>query len=169
MAELIPLEEINKLVSKGKSLWKQRQRKIIYTNEISRAENALFVDDNQLAELVMKKVQAENEIEEYVENKLKNHREEQGLNTGDLLEELAALEHEQWMVWSKGVAKNISELVDLCEEKCCWNGTKYPAITEAKERLERWESLWIPYEELSEEMKESDRVYAERVLKCRGV
>ena len=40
---------------------------------------------------------------------------------------------------------------------------------QAKERLERWESLWIPYEELSEEMKESDRVYAERVLKCRGV
>jgi len=60
----------------------------------------------------------------------------------DLLEMLAEIEHEQWMQWSKSVAPEVS-----------------------KERQERWKKLWIPYADLSEEMKEEDRKYARKVLK----
>jgi len=61
-----------------------------------------------------------------------------------LLEALASLEHEQWMKWSKEVA------------------TKEPI---SAERLKRWSQYWIPYEQLSEEVKEYDREWARKVLK----
>jgi len=62
----------------------------------------------------------------------------------ELIEKLTALEHEQWAEWAKSILKseNIS-----------------------KEREERWGSLFVPYEELSEDMKEMDRKYARKVLK----
>ncbi len=59
-----------------------------------------------------------------------------------VLEELAEIEHDQWIEWSKSVADEVSE-----------------------ERRERWKKLWIPYDELSEEEKEKDREYARKVLK----
>ena len=58
------------------------------------------------------------------------------------LEKLAEIEHQQWMEWSKSVAPEVS-----------------------KERRKRWEKLWVPYSELSEEMKEEDRKYARKALK----
>lgn len=58
-----------------------------------------------------------------------------------LLEELAEIEHEQWMGWSKSVASEVSE-----------------------ERQKRWKKLWVPYDKLSEEMKEEDRIFARKVL-----
>lgn len=61
----------------------------------------------------------------------------------DTIERLAALEHEQWVKWSKDIAS---------KEKL------------SPERLERWKALWIPYNELSEEMREHDRKWARRVL-----
>ena len=66
---------------------------------------------------------------------------------GDLLEMLAALEHAQWVKWS----------MELADKEF---------IT--KERRERWESLWVPYEQLSEEMKEFDREWARKVLEVVG-
>jgi len=61
-----------------------------------------------------------------------------------LLEKLAALEHEQWIAWSKSIAR---------EEQI------------SPERYGRWFELWIPYEDLTEEQKERDRVWARKVLK----
>lgn len=61
----------------------------------------------------------------------------------NLLETLAEIEHKQWIEWSKTVAKQ---------------------ETISKERLDRWESCWIPYKDLSEEMKEFDRVYARKII-----
>jgi len=61
----------------------------------------------------------------------------------ELLEKLASLSHEQWMGW----AKNIEQT----------------GLHEA--RRIRWHQLYVPYEELSEEMKECDRVEARKVLK----
>lgn len=61
----------------------------------------------------------------------------------ELLEKLAAIEHKQWMGW----AKNILETEDI-----------------SPERAERWKELFVPYEELSEEMKEKDRVEARKVI-----
>ncbi|WP_177209077.1 hypothetical protein [Natronobacterium haloterrestre] len=60
-----------------------------------------------------------------------------------LRERLAALEHRQWMEWSQHLAAE----EDLSDD-----------------RLKRWESLWIPYAELSEEMKDHDREWADKVL-----
>ncbi len=63
----------------------------------------------------------------------------------DLLERLAALEHEQWVLWSQAVAAEVSE-----------------------ERRRRWQALWVPYAELPEEVKEQDRVWARKVLDLLG-
>jgi len=60
-----------------------------------------------------------------------------------LIEKLAALEHDQWMEWAKDILK--TETIN-------------------KERVERWRKLFIPYEDLSEEMKELDREWAYKVL-----
>jgi len=62
-----------------------------------------------------------------------------------LIEELSALEHKQWWDW----AKNILETEDITEE-----------------REKRWKKdSFKPYEELSEEQKDMDREWAEKVLK----
>lgn len=60
------------------------------------------------------------------------------------VEVVAAFLHRQWWGWSDSIA----EEEDISEE-----------------RLERWrEECWMPYEELSEEMKEKDRERARRLL-----
>lgn len=60
-----------------------------------------------------------------------------------LLESLAALEHEQWIAWSKSITytENIS-----------------------KDRFDRWRRLWCPYSELTGVMKDQDRKWARKVL-----
>lgn len=60
------------------------------------------------------------------------------------LEQLASLEHDQWMEWTKALLKS------------------EPGIS--KERKERWEKLFVPYKNLSEDSKEQDRVYARKIL-----
>jgi hypothetical protein len=60
------------------------------------------------------------------------------------LEQLASLEHDQWMEWAKALLKS------------------EPGIS--KERKERWEKLFVPYSELTEESKEQDRIYARKIL-----
>ena len=62
-----------------------------------------------------------------------------------LLEAVAEFEHEQWMAW----AKNLLE--------------REPNISQ--ERKARWQKLFVPYAELSEEMKEADREWARGVGK----
>ena len=64
------------------------------------------------------------------------------------LEQLADLEHQQWMAWAKALLKS------------------EPGIS--KERKERWEKLFVPYSELSEDSKEQDRVYARKILEIIG-
>lgn len=62
----------------------------------------------------------------------------------ELREKLAELEHDQWVAWSRSLvaSENIST-----------------------ERVERWSKFWVPYKKLSEEQKETDRVWADRVMK----
>ena len=59
----------------------------------------------------------------------------------EIREGIAELEHTQWIIWSKAVASEVSP-----------------------ERRARWEKLWIPYSELTEEQKNQDRVWADLVL-----
>lgn len=64
------------------------------------------------------------------------------------LEQLASLEHDQWVEWAKSL---------LASE---------PGISAS--RRERWEKLFVPYKDLTEESKEQDRVYARKILKIIG-
>ena len=61
--------------------------------------------------------------------------------TEDLIETLARVEHEQWMHWSQTVAAEV------------------PAATR-----EKWRHSWVPYQDLTDELKEADRVWARKVL-----
>jgi hypothetical protein len=61
-----------------------------------------------------------------------------------IIEDLSALEHEQWTKWSKSLAKR----EDISDE-----------------RRASWESYWIPYGLLREETKEDNRRWARRALK----
>lgn len=63
------------------------------------------------------------------------------ISNKELLEELSEIEHDQWVEWSKAVGTEVSE-----------------------DRKKRWKKYWIPYEDLPEDVKEQDRVYARKVL-----
>jgi hypothetical protein len=65
------------------------------------------------------------------------------LTDEEIIESIAELEHDQWMLWADSIMKS---------EKISDN------------RFARWASLMIPYVELSEEMKEHDRVWARKAL-----
>ena len=69
------------------------------------------------------------------------------VNRDDAIERLAALEHQQWMAWASTVAE------------------KEPI---SDERRARWMSCMVPYSQLSEEMKEHDRVWARKALGLLG-
>lgn len=64
------------------------------------------------------------------------------IDPDDLLESLAALEHEQWAHWTRYMLDNLTP-----------------------ENVERWRrQIETPYADLSEEEKASDREWAMRVL-----
>ena len=67
-------------------------------------------------------------------------------------EELAALCHEQWAGWMAYLFSKCNEVGDGCMEIPAW-------------AVERWtRQLATPYENLSEEEKDSDRKEADRFL-----
>jgi hypothetical protein len=59
----------------------------------------------------------------------------------DLIEALAEIEHEQWIHWSRAVAG------------------KVPEATRAG-----WQRSWVDYHELTDDVKEADRLWARRVI-----
>jgi hypothetical protein len=59
----------------------------------------------------------------------------------DLVEALAALEHEQWMHWSRATAPKVLTGIQ-----------------------DKWRMSWVNYPELTEELKEADRVWARKVV-----
>jgi hypothetical protein len=62
-----------------------------------------------------------------------------------MLEELSELEHDQWMKWAKDLMKK-------------------EQLT--KERTDRWEKeCFMPYADLTEEMKDFDREWARKAIK----
>jgi hypothetical protein len=64
-----------------------------------------------------------------------------------LREQLAELEHRQWMEWSQHLAA---------------------AEGLSADRLARWRARWVPYAQLPEAIKDQDRVYADRILALLG-
>ena len=61
----------------------------------------------------------------------------------EVLEKLAAAEHDQWIHWSK----------NICHEEAISPG-----------RIDRWAQYWVPYENLSDDVKEYDREWARVAL-----
>ena len=59
----------------------------------------------------------------------------------ELVEALAEIEHVQWLHWSQSVAPHV------------------PVVTR-----EKWQRSWVDYAELTEELKEADRVWARKVV-----
>jgi len=69
-----------------------------------------------------------------------------------LVELLADLEHQQWEFWSKAIASHLTTSGNIEEA--------------LQKKVERWKTLWVPYTQLSEKEKDSDRVWAEKVLQA---
>ena len=67
-----------------------------------------------------------------------------------LLEELAKLEHDQWIDDSKDVASRIG------------NASSLELLLSDTEK--KWSTKWIDYSLLSESDKDKDRIWAKRVL-----
>ncbi len=83
--------------------------------------------------------------------------------TNELLEELSNLEHEQWCDWSKSVAGDMQKLIDLIDlDKLDKKDLEF--VESQKQRLNRWESYWVDYEDLSDDVKQQDRDYAEKAI-----
>lgn len=61
----------------------------------------------------------------------------------ELREKLASIDHDQWMYW----AKNMMLSGEISEE-----------------RKARWLKFMVPYSELDEDVKEDDRVWADKVI-----
>lgn len=79
----------------------------------------------------------------------------------ELIEELSALEHEQWMAWTKSVARKLEHLKDkvLVEDMDVTS-----AVVIIQEILDRWKKNWKFYSELSNDEKEKDREYARKIM-----
>jgi hypothetical protein len=80
-----------------------------------------------------------------LEYKLNEQEKEFIKKIEDSREVLADLEHQQWESWSKYVAN------DLCK-------INHLAV------IDRWRSNWKPYSELNEKTKDSDRIWADKII-----
>lgn len=69
------------------------------------------------------------------------------MNSSELiLEKVSSEIHIMWMTWAKEVLKKEKSI--------------------SKERINRWEKeCFLPYQELSEKMKELDRKFARKIIK----
>ena len=78
----------------------------------------------------------------------------------ELIEELADLEHDQWIYWSKVLAVTMEAALDNLS-----NGHTDEAAKILFKKIEGWKTNWKPYSELPNNVKEYDRVWARKVIK----
>lgn len=86
-------------------------------------------------------------------------------------ESLADIEHQQWRYWSMNLSLDLMNIRRelMYEENVGVNN----AVIRINAMLEKWLKNWKPYNELTEEEKEKDREWADKVLdsisiKCLG-
>ncbi len=70
----------------------------------------------------------------------------------EIIEKLAELEHEQWMKWSQS----------LCQKVLTHD--VYSTGREMFLKHQSWLNCWKSYDELTEEQKEQDRIWARKVF-----
>ena len=68
----------------------------------------------------------------------------------ELIEKLSALEHDQWVQYSKSVYKQIRQ-----------SASREDLL---KKAADKWLPKWEPYDLLSESEKDKDRIWANKVL-----
>ncbi len=78
----------------------------------------------------------------------------------DVIEKLAEAEHEQWMGWAKSVSADIEALINIANERVDLDSNQMKIVDKVSKRLENWSNLMCDYDDLSEDEKEKDRVYA---------
>jgi hypothetical protein len=78
--------------------------------------------------------------------------------TSEQIEAIAELEHEQWLVWTRSVDKELKRIAYLINQR---------KVIEAEEVLydlrNKWYKNWRPYKELDEKTKDLDRFWAKKV------
>jgi hypothetical protein len=97
---------------------------------------------------------SEEERQKGIEEGLSRHLAERKIQIekrAKLLEKLAELEHEQWIVLAKYIIEKFST----------FHAHDWVSV---QNEFKRWQSLFIPYSELTEEQKNSDREFAVKVL-----
>ena len=83
-----------------------------------------------------------------------------------IIEKLACLEHIQWEEWAKSVGDDLEVLIEIIIDNVDLDdldSSQLEIIERNANRIMNWPKLMIPYDDLSEDMKEKDRVYARRV------
>ena len=78
------------------------------------------------------------------------------------IEHIADKSHEGWIHWSTVTANALKEAVMLMKSK--EPSDHVQAIKILEHKLEKWKKSWIPYNELTEEMKEFDREWAQKLV-----
>ena len=67
----------------------------------------------------------------------------------DVIDRISTVIHEAWMEWTKSVSD-----IEYFEQLVL--------------KVDRWEELWVPYEQLSEWVKEKDREWARKIIIALG-
>ena len=83
-----------------------------------------------------------------------------------IIEKLACLEHIQWQEWAESVYGDLRTLLEIINENVDLNdldSDKLEIFEKNTNRVKNWPELMIDYSDLSEEMKEKDRIYARKV------
>jgi hypothetical protein len=73
-----------------------------------------------------------------------------GLLIQELIEKLSALEHDQWIQYSRSIYRQIKQ------------STSRDNLP--KRGADKWQSKWKPYDLLSESEKDKDRIWAKKLL-----
>lgn len=91
--------------------------------------------------------------------------------TDQIIEDMADVCHQEWEKWSQNISKELAIVIEVLKKDIEFskdNGVEnkeaIELVQKLESRLERWGALWIPYEDLSEEMKDADRKYAQKMF-----
>ena len=87
----------------------------------------------------------------------------------ELREELAELEHKQWESWTRYIIEHLFDAYEQGkgnsnDEIAQMKGLGWLIEKELVPMMKKWQKNWKPYSELSEEEKDKDRIWADKVL-----
>jgi hypothetical protein len=139
-------------------------------------------DDGNLSELGQKRLETLEDFSFICRCILAESDEDKQKKRNRKIEKLAAIDHDQWIYWSSGVASMIQQLrniifeyenylIDNISEEeyeiLVANANRLLFKNDVTERMKLWERLQkTPYAELSEEYKNDDRKWADIELKA---